>query len=154
MADKSICIKSDGSAIWIRDTDISSATDFKTHLAQQYANGTPVIIYYVLATPETTTLNEPLMGIGDYADSITATQSQVSIPTTAGENAITFGTTVQPSEFDITAWVEDAFAPEQEAALNSGITSTDVEQIETNKTNISNLQEQVGYAITELQGVL
>lgn len=42
----------------------------------------------------------------------------------------------------------------QLAAINSGITSADVEQITTNKTNISLLSEQVGYAITELQGVL
>lgn len=39
-------------------------------------------------------------------------------------------------------------------AMNSGIDSEKVEQIATNETNISNLQEQVGYAITELQGVL
>lgn len=39
-------------------------------------------------------------------------------------------------------------------AMNSGITSTDVEQINTNKNNISSLSEQVGYAISELQGVL
>lgn len=39
-------------------------------------------------------------------------------------------------------------------AMNSGITSTDVAQIETNKNNISLLSEQVGYAITTLEGVL
>lgn len=43
---------------------------------------------------------------------------------------------------------------EQLAAINSGITATDVEQIATNKTNISTLSEQVGYAITTLEGVL
>ena len=42
----------------------------------------------------------------------------------------------------------------QLAAMNSGITSTDVEQITTNKNNISLLSEQVGYAITTLEGVL
>lgn len=42
----------------------------------------------------------------------------------------------------------------QLAAINSGITATDVEQITTNKTNISTLSEQVGYAITTLEGVL
>lgn len=82
-----------------------SLSDWITWLQQQNTNGTPLTVWIVLATAETTTLNEPLMGIGAYADSITATQSQVSIPTTAGENAITFGATVQPSEFDITAWV-------------------------------------------------
>lgn len=39
-------------------------------------------------------------------------------------------------------------------AMNSGITSTDVAQIETNKNNILLLSEQVGYAITALEGVL
>lgn len=43
---------------------------------------------------------------------------------------------------------------EQLAAMNSGIDSTKVQQISTNETNISTLQEQVGYAITELQEVL
>lgn len=42
----------------------------------------------------------------------------------------------------------------QLTAMNSGIDSTKVQQISTNETNISTLQEQVGYAITELQGVL
>lgn len=41
---------------------------------------------------------------------------------------------------------------EQLIAMNSGITATDVQQIETNKTNISLLSEQVGYAITALEG--
>jgi hypothetical protein len=50
----------------------------------------------------------------------------------------------------------EGFTPtdEQLAAMNSGITSTDVEQISINETNISLLQQQVGYANTELEGVL
>ena len=43
---------------------------------------------------------------------------------------------------------------EQLTAMNSGITSTLVTQIGTNETNISSLQQQVGYANTELEGVL
>lgn len=42
----------------------------------------------------------------------------------------------------------------QLAAVNSGITSADVAQITTNKNNILTLQQQVGYANTELEGVL
>lgn len=42
----------------------------------------------------------------------------------------------------------------QLTAMNSGIDSTKVKQIETNKTNISLLSEQVGYAITTLEGAL
>lgn len=39
-------------------------------------------------------------------------------------------------------------------AMNSGIDTTKVAQIETNKNNILLLQQQVGYANTELEGVL
>lgn len=39
-------------------------------------------------------------------------------------------------------------------AMNSGINSTKVAQITTNENNISLLQQQVGYANTELEGVL
>jgi hypothetical protein len=74
---------------------------FKSWLATQYANGTPVTVWYVLATPEAASVNEPLMKIGDYADSITGSQSQISIPTTAGENSITFLTDIQPSQFEV-----------------------------------------------------
>lgn len=49
-----------------------------------------------------------------------------------------------------------AFVPTQAQldAMNSGITSNDVTQIGINTSNISSLQQQVGYANTELEGVL
>ena len=56
-------------------------------------------VWYVLATAETATVNEPLMKLGDYSDSIS---NAVSIPTTEGANSITVDTTVQPSEFTAT----------------------------------------------------
>jgi hypothetical protein len=65
----------------------------KEYLAAQYAAGTPVCVWYALATPETAVVNEPLMKIGTYADSLTTT-----IPCTAGENTLDMQTTVQPSE--------------------------------------------------------
>jgi hypothetical protein len=77
----------------IRCEDYSTVEDFKAFLAQQYTNGTPVTIWYVLATEETAITNEPLMKIGTYADSLTT-----SIPCTAGENTLDVDTTVQPSE--------------------------------------------------------
>ena len=49
---------------------------------------------------------------------------------------------------------QGALSSTQLDAANSGITSAGVAQIETNKTNISSIQEQVGYAITELEGAL
>jgi hypothetical protein len=87
------CIRSSGNYIWIRDSQFANLNAFKAWLAQQYANGTPVCVYYVLATPQTATVNEPLMKIGTYADSLTT-----SIPCTAGENSFDVQTTVAPSE--------------------------------------------------------
>lgn len=76
------------------DNDYSDSTDFKTFLQQQYVNGTPVCVWYVLATPETGIVNEPLMKISTYADEV----SGITIPVTAGGDTISVDTTVQPSE--------------------------------------------------------
>ena len=85
--------------VWFNNSTFATSADFKAYLAQQYANGTPLTVWYVLATPTTAAVNEPLMKIGDYADSIS---NAVSIPTTEGANTITVDTTVQPSEFTAT----------------------------------------------------
>lgn len=85
--------------ILINDSNCATADDLKAYLAQQYANGTPVTIWYVLATAETGQVNEPLMKIGDYADTLS---NAAQIPTTEGANSITVDTTVQPSEFTAT----------------------------------------------------
>lgn len=79
------------------NAETSSLTTFTAFLAQQYATGTPVTVWYVLATEETGIVNEPLMKIGDYADSISA-----SIPTTDGANILDISTTLQPSSVDVT----------------------------------------------------
>jgi hypothetical protein len=73
--------------------NLSDLASIRQYLAQQYANGTPVTVWYVLAEPETAVVNEPLMKIGDYADTLST-----SIPCTAGENTLDVQTTVQPSE--------------------------------------------------------
>ena len=73
-------------------------SEWTTFIQQQYANGTPATIWYVLATPETAAVNEPLMKIGSYADELTKTGTGVNIPTVSGSNTLTVGTTVQPSE--------------------------------------------------------
>ena len=91
-----------------RDTSCADLAAFKTYLAQQYANGTPVTIWYVLATPETAVVNEPLQKIGSYADEISKTGTGVDIPTVSGSNTLSVGTTVQPSEMtieSISQWV-------------------------------------------------
>lgn len=74
-----------------------SDTEWKSYLAQQYANGTPVCVWYVLATETTGILNEPLRKIGDYADTVTTT-----IPTIAAADNINVNTTLKPSTFDLT----------------------------------------------------
>ena len=87
--------------IRIYSTTASTKAELQAWLAQQYANGTPVTIWYVLATPETAAVNEPLMKIGTYADEITKTSTGVDIPTVSGSNTLTVGTTAQPSEMSI-----------------------------------------------------
>lgn len=81
------------------DNSIDSVTALKNWLSTQYTNGTPVTVWYVLATAETAAVNEPLMKIGNYADTLS---NAASIPTTEGANSITVDTTVQPSEFTAT----------------------------------------------------
>lgn len=75
----------------------ANSNALKSYLAAQYAAGTPVTVWYVLAEPETAVVNEPLMKIGDYADTVSYAQAGVAIPTSDGDNTISFGTTVQPS---------------------------------------------------------
>lgn len=68
------------SELGIYDTNYTTLADFKTYLQQQYANGTPVCVWYVLATPTT--------------ESITAPE----IPTTAGSQTFDVDTELKPSE--------------------------------------------------------
>lgn len=84
--------------MYIRDSTYSTATAFQSYLAAQYAAGTPVTVWYVLATEETGIVNEPLMKIGDYADEI----SDITIPTIKGTNVVDVDTEVKPSEISIT----------------------------------------------------
>lgn len=65
--------------VWLFDTNISIA-NFKSYLAAQYTAGTPVTIWYVLATPE----EEPL-------------ENLLPIQTIKGSDILTVDTTVQPS---------------------------------------------------------
>lgn len=87
---------------WIEDKRFSSANDFKAYLAEQYAAGTPVTIWYILAEPETAIVNEPLMKIGDYADEINYEQTVVSIPTVSGRNTFDVLGDIKPSNVELT----------------------------------------------------
>ena len=95
--DFALQLQSTQTLLAIKDTSYSSVADFKSYLAAQYANGTPVCVWYVLATEETGIVNEPLMKIGDYADEV----SGISIPTIAGGDTLSVDTTVQPSEVTV-----------------------------------------------------
>lgn len=91
---------------WVFQLDIfrlgmSTLDDWLAYLAAQYANGTPVTVWYVLATEETAVVNEPLMKIGEYADSISKEQAGMSIPTARGTNTLDVDTTVKPSNIYI-----------------------------------------------------
>lgn len=108
MPDKTIKItgaSSDGyttSRIYLRDTAFSSAAEVQAFMAAQYANGTPICVWYVLATPETAVVNEPLRKIGDYADTV----SGITIPTITGKDTFDVLTTLKPSEVSLayTGW--------------------------------------------------
>lgn len=75
---------------------------WKSYLSAQYAAGTPVTVWYVLATPTTGIVNEPLMKIGDYADTL----SGITIPTITGADSFDVLTTLKPSEVSLayTGW--------------------------------------------------
>ena len=65
-------------------TSGNTANGLREYLAAQYAAGTPVTVYYVLATPTTETVTAP------------------TIPTTGGTATIDVDTTVKPSEISLT----------------------------------------------------
>ena len=85
----------------INTFNLSDISTIKSWLAAQYAAGTPVTIWYVLATPVTAIVNEPLCKIGDYADELHSTDAAVTIPTVNGQNTLTVDTELQPSEMTI-----------------------------------------------------
>ena len=85
--------------LWLNQFDSSTTVaDFKSYLAAQYAAGTPVTVWYVLANDETAVVNEPLRKIGDYADILSMEQAEVQIPTLNGTTVIDVDTAVKPTE--------------------------------------------------------
>lgn len=80
----------------------NTVNGFKEYLAAQYTAGTPVTVWYVLAKPETGIVNEPLMKIGEYADTVSMEQAGVSIPTFADSTTISWaGEGLAPSEVEL-----------------------------------------------------
>lgn len=82
--------------------NLTDTQSIKDYLAQQYAAGTPVTVWYVLAEPTTGIVNEPLRKIGDYADTV----SGITIPTITGKDTVDVQTTLKPSEVSLsyTGW--------------------------------------------------
>lgn len=60
--------------MYIKYRAMGNVADFKAFLASEYAAGTPVTVWYVLATEQTAISNEPLTKIGTYADELTTIQ--------------------------------------------------------------------------------
>lgn len=81
--------------------DISSGlTKFKAYLAAQYAAGTPVTVWYVLAEPTTGIVNEPIRKIGDYVDTVSA---DINLPLSSTEpNIVDVDTSLKPSSASFT----------------------------------------------------
>lgn len=90
-----------GSWINFNYDNVNDLDTWKAYLAAQYAAGTPVTVWYVLATSTTGIVNEPLRKIGDYADSISMVQTGIDIPTVIGQNTLDVLTTVKPSSMSI-----------------------------------------------------
>ena len=100
-------IRPDFSTIGITSetTGAAAIVAFETWLRQQYAAGTPVTVWCVLATPETAIVNEPIAKIGNYADELHSEDAGVTIPTTRGQNVLTVDTDLQPSSVTISGHI-------------------------------------------------
>jgi len=79
----------------------NTVAGLKEYIAAQYAAGTPVTVWYVLANEETAVVNEQLMKIGEYSDSLSRAQTGIDIPTVIGQNTLDVLTTVKPSSMRI-----------------------------------------------------
>lgn len=88
--------------IFFRKESDTTLNGWEQWLSEQYAARTPVTVWYVLATPTTGIVNEPLAKIGGYADELHSEDAGVSIPTAKGANTLTVDTELPPSEMTIT----------------------------------------------------
>ena len=159
--DKQICLYAYNATetgyheLYLRDTTYNTLESFIEYIKQQYAAGTPVTVWYVLENSTTGIVNEPLMKIGDYVDTL----ANVSIPTTEGDNTITVDTTVPPSSIDVsynkslgadgyssvTANVPNTYTTEDEGKVvnNGALTSQTSTNINSNGTVNTTLNNEV-----------
>ena len=118
-----------GRDVYIKTDLYTTADDFKAYLATQYAAGTPVTVWYVLAEPQTATSSEPLMKIGDYADQLTLTNSDITLPTVTGNNLVDYDLDLKPSSASISYY---------KLGVSKTITSDTLPiEFESNGSNIS-----------------
>lgn len=75
--------------LFIKDTNYSTAADWKAYLAAQFAAGTPVTVWYVLAAPTVEHVAVPVLTTSD------------------GENTLEIGTTLPPSSISITGHIQN-----------------------------------------------
>lgn len=66
-----------GGILYIKDTSKATAQDFTDYLANQYANGTPVILLCPLATPTTETVTAQPMNIQAGTNIVEITQASI-----------------------------------------------------------------------------
>ena len=118
----------------ISKTIASNVASFKQWLSQQYAAGHPVIIWYVLSTSETETVTVPTGMTGEIEGYLTQVSTPTptnrsvpkwngveetggtyavtvytpsEIPTTTGENTLTVGTTLAPSNLTVKGHIKE-----------------------------------------------
>lgn len=98
----------------VSDSMAVALTKLIAYLQQQYSAGTPVTVWYVLATETTGIVNEPIRKIDNYADTV----SGITIPTITGKDTFDVQTTLKPSEVSLsyTGW-HDAIVHEKSRNL-------------------------------------
>ena len=117
-----------------RDTSQSTLDDFKSYLAAQYAAGTPVTVWYVLANEETETVTVPTGMTGEIEGYLTQVSTPTptnrsvpkwngveetggtyavtvytppEIPTTTGQNTLTVDTTLAPLSLTVKGHIKE-----------------------------------------------
>lgn len=128
--------------LYFRDSNYTtSVSDFKTYLQQQYSAGMPVTVWYVLATPTTGIVNEPIRKIGDYADTV----SGITIPTITSKDTFDVLTTLKPSEVSLnyTGWHDASVKEKSENLFDKDNANTQNIYVYTDDTIVHDNQNTV-----------
>lgn len=103
-----------GKAIFFKSSYGNDTSAAQTYFAQQYANGTPVTVWYSLATPITETVTIP------------------TITPSVGSNTLTLGTAISPNDMSITCVNQGSGGASSAVDVSydnslSGLTATNVQ---------------------------